>query len=89
MIKSKDRATEYYVIVRPRYREHPPICYKGYAKDEREAVCAVFNSDWHKEILDVKKSNEIWWNLETVKLYWNIYGKSDEKYLEENHIKLF
>lgn len=89
MIKSKDRTTENCVIVRPRYREHSPICYKGYAKDEEEAACAVFNSDWHKEILDVKKSNEILWNLETVKLYWNMYGKPEEKYLQENDIKLF
>lgn len=75
MIKSKERMTEYCVIVRPRHREQSPICYKGYAKDEEEASCAVFNPDWHKEILDVKKSDEIVWNIDTAKMYWEKYGK--------------
>ena len=75
MIKSKERTTEYYVIVQPRHREHSPICYKGYAKDEEEAASAVFNSDCHKEVLDVKVSNEIKWNSETVKKYWKEYGE--------------
>ena len=91
MIKSKERTTEYCVIAMPRHRENPPICYKGYAKDEEEAACAVFNSDWHKEILDVKKSKEIRWNLETIKMYWNMYGNFEiNKYdLKDNEIKLF
>lgn len=59
MVKSVERTTEYCVIVRPRHREQSPYCYKGYAKDEEEAASAVFNSDWHKEVLDVKVSNEI------------------------------
>ena len=69
MIKSKERTTEYYVIVQPRHREQSPICYKGYAKDEEEAVNAVFNSDWHKEVLDVKVSYKIEWNTDTAKRY--------------------
>lgn len=78
MIKSKDRTTEYCVIVRPRHREQSPTCYKGYAKDEEEAACAVFNYDCHKEILDVKKSDEIEWDSDTVKKYWNMYGEPTE-----------
>ena len=74
MIKSKERTTEYYVIVQPRHREHSPICYKGYAKDEEEAASAVFNSDWHKEVLDIKASGEIEWDSETIKKYWKEYG---------------
>lgn len=74
MIKSKERIVEYYVIVQPRYREHPPICYKGYAKNEEEAINAVFNSEWHKNILDVKASNEMEWDFDTVKKYWKTYG---------------
>ena len=79
MVKSVERITEYCVIVRPRHREQSPYCYKGYAKDEEEAASAVFNSDWHKEVLDVKVSNEIEWNSETVKKYWKEYGEPTEK----------
>ena len=54
MIKSKERTTEYCVIVQPRHREHSPICYKGYAKDEEEAqefkkfVQSIKPSDFEK-----------------------------------------
>lgn len=68
MIKSEKRTTEYCVIVQPRHREQSPICYKGYAKDKEE------NSDWHKEVLDVKVSYKIEWNTDTAKRYWNMYG---------------
>ena len=78
MIKSKERTTEYCVIVQPRHREHPPICYKGYARDEEEAVGAVFDSDWHKEVLDVKVSNEIVWDSNTINKYWSEYGEPTE-----------
>lgn len=87
MVKSKERTTEYYVIVQPRHREQSPICYKGYAKDEEEAVNAVFNSDWHKEVLDVKVSNEIKWNSETVKKYWKEYGEPTKDI--DTEVKLF
>lgn len=87
MIKSEERTTEYYVIVQPRYREHPPICYKGYAKDKEEASNSVFNSDWHKEVLDIRVSNEIEWNSETIKSYWKEYGEPKENV--ETEIKLF
>ena len=87
MIKSKERTTEYCVIVQPRHRGQSPICYKGYAKDEEEAVNAVFNSDWHKEVLDVKVSNEIKWNSETVKKYWKEYGEPTGKI--DTKIRLF
>ena len=87
MIKSKERTTEYCVIVQPRHREHSPLCYKGYAEDEEEAASAVFNSDWHKEVLDVKVSNEIEWNSETAKKYWKEYGEPTEKI--DTKIRLF
>lgn len=87
MIKSKERTTEYCVIVQPRHREHSPICYKGYAKDEEEAASAVFNYDWHKEVLDVKTSNIIEWNSETVKKYWEKYGVPTGKI--DTEIRLF
>lgn len=75
VIKSEERTTEYCVIIRPRYRDHPPICYKGYAKNEEEAANAVFNPDWHKEILDVKYNCEIEWNFDIAKKYWKMYGE--------------
>lgn len=78
MVKSKDRTTEYCVIVRPRHREQAPICYKGYAKDEKEAVNTVFNPDWHKEIIDVKVSSDIEWNSDTIRKYWKEYGEPAE-----------
>lgn len=87
MVKSVERTTEYCVIVRPRHREQSPYCYKGYAKDEEEAASAVFNSDWHKEVLDVKVSNEIEWNSETAKKYWNEYGEPTENV--ETEVELF
>ena len=87
MIKSEERTTEYYVIVQPRHREHPPICYKGYAKDEEEASNSVFNSDWHKEVLDVRVSDELEWNDETAKKYWKKYGEPTEEI--ETEVKLF
>lgn len=89
MFKSNERTVEYCVITRPWYGEHPPICYKGYAKDEEEAANVIFRSGRYKEILDVKKSNEIQWDCETIKRYWNMYGEYDEKYLHENNIKPF
>ena len=87
MIKSEERTTEYYVIVQPRHREHSPICYKGYAKDEEEAASAVFNSDCHKQVLDVKVSDEIEWNSETAKKYWKEYGEPTGKI--DTEIRLF
>lgn len=87
MIKSRDRAIQYCVIVRPRHREQSPICYIGYAKDEEEAINAVFNSDWHKEVLDVKISNEIEWNADTARMYWKMYGKPTENI--ETDVELF
>lgn len=89
MVKAEERTIEYCVIVMPRHRENLPICYKGYAKDKEEAMNAVFNSDWHKEILDVKNSTQIQWNLETIKMYWNMYGEVIEEKLKYNQIKLF
>ena len=74
MIKSEERTTEYCVIIQPRHREHPPICYKGYAKDKKEAMSTVFDSEWHKEVLDVRVSSELKWNVETIKSYWKWYG---------------
>ena len=87
MIKSKERTTEYYVIVQPRHREQSPVCYKGYAKDEEEAVNAVFNSDWHKEVLDVKVSYKIEWNTDTAKRYWKMYGEPTE--VIDTNVNLF
>ena len=87
MIKSKERTTEYCVIVQPRHREHSPICYKGYAKDEEEAASAVFDSDWHKEVLDVKAINKIEWNSDTAKKYWEKYGVPTGKI--DTEIRLF
>ena len=87
MIKSKERTTEYYVIVQPRHREHSPICYKGYAKDEEEAASAVFNSDCHKQVLDAKASNEIEWNTDTAKRYWKMYGEPTE--VIDTNVNLF
>ena len=88
MIKSEERNTEFCVIARPRYRDHPPICYKGYAKDKVEAANAVFNSDWHKEILDVKSSCEIEWNNNTIKEYWKKYGEPFDG-INANKMKFF
>ena len=87
MIKSEERTTEYCVIIQPRNREHPPICYKGYAKDEEEASSAVFDYEWHKEVLEVKVSDEIEWNSETAKRYWKEYGEPTENV--ETEVKLF
>lgn len=87
MIKSEERTTEYCVFIRPRYREHPPICYKGFAKDEEEAANVVFNSDLHKEVLDVKISDEIEWNSDTAKKYWKMYGEPTENI--ETDMELF
>lgn len=78
MMRSEERTTEYCVVIRPRHREQAPICYKGYAKDEEEAANAVFNPDWHKEVLDVKISDEFEWNTRTVKKYWKEYGNHAE-----------
>lgn len=87
MIKSAERATEYCVIVQPRHREHQPICYRGYAKDEEESASVVFDSDWHKEVLDVRVSDELEWNAETAKKYWKKYGEPTEEI--ETEVKLF
>lgn len=87
MTKSEERAKEYYVIIQPRYREHPPYCYRGYAKDEEDAISAVFNSEWHKEVLDVKSSCDITWNSDTVKKYWEMYGEPKDSV--ETRIRLF
>ena len=87
MIKSKERKMEYCVIVQPRHKKHPPICYKGYAKNEEEAASAVASSDWHKEVLDVKFSNEIEWNSDTAKEYWKEYGEPTMNVKTE--VKLF
>lgn len=89
MVRSEERKIEYCVIVMPRYRECPPICYKGYAKNEDEAENIVFNSNWHKEILDVKKSTEMQWNLETIKMYWSMYGRVIDEKLKYSEVKLF
>lgn len=86
MIKSEERATEYCVVIQPRHREHPPICYRGYAKDEEEAVSAVFDSDWHKQLLDVKVSNKIKWNADTVNNYWQEYGEPTENIETEERL---
>ena len=45
-----------------------------YAKDEKEAISTVFDSEWHKEVLDVRVSDELEWNDETIKSYWKWYG---------------
>ena len=87
MIKSEKRITEYCVIVQPRHREQSPYCYKGYAKDKEEAASAVFNSDCHKGVLDVKVSDEIEWNSNTARKYWNEYGAPTEKI--DTEIRLF
>lgn len=87
MIKSEERTIEYYVIIQPRHREHSPICYKGYAKDDEEASNAVFDSNFHKNVLDVKVSNEIEWNYETARKYWKEYGEPTEEIVTE--VKLF
>ena len=87
MIKSEERTTEYCVIVQPRHREQSPYCYKGYAKDEEEAASAVFDSDWHKEVLDVKTSDELEWNTDIAKRYWEMYGEPTE--VIDTEIRLF
>lgn len=74
MIKSEERNTEYFVILRPRYREHPPICMRGWAKNEEDAMNGCFNSDWHKEVLDARTCSEMEWNQDTIKHYWDMYG---------------
>lgn len=83
MIKSEERKTEYCVIVQPRHREQSPYCFMGYAKNAEEAASTVLNSEWHKEVLDVKVSNEIEWNLATAKKYWEIYGEPKELFETE------
>lgn len=87
MIKSENRTTEYCVIVQPRHREQPPVCYKGYAKDKEEAVNAVINADRHKEVLDVKVSDKLEWNTDTAKLYWKMYGKPTDNI--DTEVRLF
>lgn len=87
MIKSEERTTEYCVIIQPRYRERPPYCYKGYAKDTEEAINAVFNPEWHKEVLDVKSNCDITWNSDTLKKYWEMYG--EPKDYVETEVRLF
>lgn len=38
--------------------------------DEEEVASAVFNADWHKNVLDIKVSDETEWNSDTVRRYW-------------------
>lgn len=78
MIKSEERCHEYVVVLQPRYREHPPICMRGYAKDSGDAVKGCFNSDTHKSVLKVNeiKSNElVVWNKKVASHFWNMYGQ--------------
>lgn len=76
MKKSEERNTEYIVIARPFYREHPPIAFVGYAKDEEEAMSSIIKHDNIKEILDCKVNEEINWNNKTALEYWRIYSTS-------------
>lgn len=89
MFKSKERTTEYAVIMRPYYRENPPICMIGYAKDEDDVANGINHliGSHYKECLDIKKASEIIWNKETVIKYWEQYGESEiikERYREED-----
>lgn len=83
MIKSTERNKEYYVILQPRYREHSPIFMRGWAKDEEDAAISAFNSDWHKEVLDVVKVSNIEITEDTCKKYWNMYGTYKSNRMDE------
>ena len=60
---------------------------RGETKDEEEAASAVFDSDWHKEVLDVKAINKIEWNSDTARKYWEKYGVPTGKI--DTEIRLF
>lgn len=64
---------EYTVITRPFYREQQPVLYTVLDNSVGEAVSRVMNYRDVKEILDVKLSNEIVWDDETIDKYWILY----------------
>lgn len=83
MIKSTELNKEYYVILQPRHREQSPIFMRGWAKDEEDAAISAFNSDWHKEVLDVVKVSNIEITEDTCKKYWNMYGTYKSNRMDE------
>ena len=74
MVQSAERNKEYYVILQPRHREQSPIFMRGWAKNGEDAAIGAFNSDWHKEVLDVVEVSNIEITEDTYKKYWNMYG---------------
>lgn len=74
MVKSTERNKEYYVVLQPRNREHPPIFMKGWAKNEKDAINGAFNADWHKEVLGVIEVSDTKITEDICEEYWNMYG---------------
>lgn len=64
---------EYTVVTRPFYREQQPVLYTVLDNSVGEAASRVMNYRDVKEILDVKLSNEIVWDDETMEKYWVLY----------------
>lgn len=83
MLKTAERNTEFIVILQPRYREHPPIFARGWAKDIKDAINGVFNPDLHKSVLDIKEASDIEVNEDVCEIYWEMYGTYLPNQLED------
>ena len=62
------------IIIEMDVDTQPTLEIAAHAKDEKEAMSAVFDYEWHREVLDVRVSDELEWNAETIKSYWKWYG---------------
>lgn len=83
MTRSEKRNKEYYVILQPRRRESSPIFMRGYARDEEDAMSGAFNSDWHKEVLDVIEVSNMEITEDTCRKYWSMYGTYEPNRINE------
>ena len=83
MVQSAERNKEYYVILQPRHREQSPIFMRGWARNGEDAAIGAFNSDWHKEVLDVVEVSNIEITEDTCKKYWNMYGTYKSNRMDE------
>lgn len=64
---------KYVVIVRPFYREHPPMLKKVLARDEEDAHRRAINDRDVKETLEAKLEEEMEWNEQIKEKYWSLY----------------
>ncbi len=83
MVKSAKRNKEYYVILQPRHREQSPIFMRGWARNKEDATIGAFNSNQHKEVLDVVEVSNMEITEDTCKKYWNMYGTYESNRIDK------